>query len=75
MSLMSSLGIDRLSPAEQFQLASEILSKLDDERDKIALTEPQRKELGRRVALLEANATGLSTWEEVEARVLAKLQQ
>jgi putative addiction module component (TIGR02574 family) len=75
MSLMSSLGIDRLSPAEQFQLASEIFAKLDSERERVTLSDAQRTELRRRVALLDSNATGLSTWDEVEGRILAKLRQ
>jgi putative addiction module component (TIGR02574 family) len=74
-SLMVSLGIDRLSTAERLQLVGEILDSLGTDREPPPLTEAQRRELDRRVAALEANPAGLSPWEEVEARVLARLRR
>ncbi len=74
-SLMSSLGVDRLSPAERVQLVEEILDSLDGDREPPPITEAQRKELDRRLAILEANPAGASPWEEVEARVLARLRR
>jgi len=37
-------------------------------------TEPQMRELDRRLALLESGGTTESTWEEVEARILGRLR-
>ena len=37
------------------------------------LTEAQRRELDRRVALVDEGKTVMSPWEEVEARILARL--
>jgi putative addiction module component (TIGR02574 family) len=74
MSLMTSLGIDQLSAGDQLRLVNEILDNLAD-RPEPTLTEAQRNELDRRVALLDAGASKLSNWEEVEARVLGKLHK
>jgi putative addiction module component (TIGR02574 family) len=74
-SLFNFLGIDRLSPAERVQLVGEILDSLDADREPPPLTEAQRQELDRRLAILEANPDGVSAWEEVKARVLARLRR
>ena len=73
-SLMSSLGVDRLSEAEQVQLAEEILDSLGDNREPPPLSEALRDELGRRIASLQANPDAVSMWAEVKARVLARLR-
>ncbi len=70
--LMTSLGIDRMSPEEQLQLVGELLDTLNEPAAP-PLTEPQRRELDRRLALLDAGQTGLHPWDEVEARVLATI--
>ena len=72
-SLMSSLGIDRLSPTERLQLIGEIIDSLDDDGEPPPLAEAQRQELDGRLAILEANPAGVSPWEQVEARILARL--
>jgi putative addiction module component (TIGR02574 family) len=74
-SLFLSLGIDRLDPSQRIQLVGEILDSLDEERSLPPLTEAQRQELDRRLAILEANPAGMSSWEEVEARLLARLRR
>jgi putative addiction module component (TIGR02574 family) len=74
-SLMDSHGINRLSPAERMQLVEEILDSLANEQEPSPLSEAKRRELDRRIAALEANPAGVSAWEEVEARVLARLRQ
>jgi putative addiction module component (TIGR02574 family) len=71
-SLMISLGIDRLSHDERLQLVDEILDTLNGDHESPPLTEPQRQELDRRLALLDANPSAVSTWEEVEARILTR---
>jgi putative addiction module component (TIGR02574 family) len=74
-SLMVTLGIDRLSATERLQLAQEIFESLDAEGDRPDITDAQRAELDRRLDALETNPKPTSTWEEVEARVLARLRQ
>ena len=73
--LMTSLGIDGLSPSERMQLVEEILDSLDDVRESYPLTEAMRCELDRRLAVLEADPSKVSSWEEAEARVLARLRR
>jgi putative addiction module component (TIGR02574 family) len=74
-SLITSLGIDRLDPSQKIQLVGEILDSLDGERELPPLTEAQRQELDRRLAILAANPAGMSTWEEVEALLMARLRR
>jgi putative addiction module component (TIGR02574 family) len=74
-SLMDSHGINRLNPAERMQLVEEILDSLANEQEPLPLSEAKRRELDRRIAALEANPAGVSPWEEVEARVLARLRR
>lgn len=73
-SLLTSLGIDRLSPAERVRLISEIWDSLPEQPPPV-LTDEQGQELDRRLALIEADPTTLRPWAEVEARVLGKLRQ
>lgn len=72
-SLMTSLGVDQLAPVDQLRLVGEILDNLAD-RPEPALTEAQKRELDRRLALLDAGETTVRPWEEVEARVLDRLR-
>jgi putative addiction module component (TIGR02574 family) len=72
---MTQLGIDRLSTEDRMRLVEEILESLDADREPPPLTEAQRQELDRRIALLEADPSRGTPWEEVEARILAKLKQ
>ena len=74
-SLMNSLGIDRLNVNDRVQLVEEILNSLSEDREPPELTEAQRRELDRRLATLDAGTTTMSAWEEVEARVLARLKR
>jgi putative addiction module component (TIGR02574 family) len=73
--LRVALGIDRLSEAEQVQLAEEILESLSADRALPPLTDAQRRELDRRIALLDANPDAVRPWAEVKARVLARLEK
>lgn len=74
-SLMTSLEIDRLGYPERVQLVEEILDSLDSGREPPPLTEAQRQKLDRRLRALEANPNAVSPWEEIEARVLARLKR
>jgi putative addiction module component (TIGR02574 family) len=51
----------------------ETLDGFDDEPAPV-LTEAQRSELERRVALVDEGKTVMSRWEDVEARILAGLR-
>jgi putative addiction module component (TIGR02574 family) len=73
-SLMTTLGVDRLNLAERLHLVQEIWDSLDSEPEAPPLTDAMRQELDRRLAVLEANPNAVSSWEEVEARVLARLR-
>lgn len=70
-SLLTSLGIDRLSPAERVRLISEIWDSLP-EQPPPDLTDAQGQELDRRLALMDADPTAIRPWAEVEARVLGR---
>ncbi|WP_390845464.1 addiction module protein [Anatilimnocola floriformis] len=72
-SLITALGIDRLTAAEQMQLARELLDSLAPEAESPPIPDSQRAELDRRVAAVETKTAKLSTWAEVEARVLARI--
>jgi putative addiction module component (TIGR02574 family) len=74
-SLMTSLGIDRLSVAERLQLVQEIWDSVAASVEQLPLTQAQRDELDRRVAALEANPTNVIPWEEVEASALARFRK
>jgi putative addiction module component (TIGR02574 family) len=74
-SLMSTLGIDRLSLAERLQLVDEIWESLENEPSPPPLTEAQKREIERRLVRLETDPSAVTPWEEVEARVLARLRR
>jgi putative addiction module component (TIGR02574 family) len=72
---MTSLGIDRLSVAEQLQLVEEIWDNIAPSVEQQPLTQAQRDELDRRIAALEANPSNVIPWEDVEARALARFRK
>jgi putative addiction module component (TIGR02574 family) len=74
-SLITALGIDRLSAGERLQLVQEIWDSLGDEVSCLPLSEAQKQELDRRLATLEANPDAVVPWEEVEARALARFRR
>ncbi|MGP0068908.1 MAG: addiction module protein [Isosphaeraceae bacterium] len=73
--LITALGIDRLSVGERLQLVQEIWDSLEDEVSILPLSEAQKQELDRRLASLDANPDAVVPWEEVEARALARFRQ
>jgi putative addiction module component (TIGR02574 family) len=74
-SLITALGIDRLSAGERLQLAEEIWDSLEAELPEFPLSDAQKQELDRRIAALEANPEAVVPWEEVEARALARFRR
>lgn len=73
VSLITTLGIDRMSAADRLQIVRELLDTLAPEGEAPPLLDSQRQELDRRTAALDAGTMKHSSWEEVEARVLARL--
>ena len=74
-SLITALGIDRLSAGERLQLAEEIWDSLEAKLPEFPLSDAQKQELDRRIAALEANPDAVVPWEEVEARALARFRR
>jgi putative addiction module component (TIGR02574 family) len=72
---MSSLGLYRLTAQERSQLVEELLDSLNTERDLPPLTDAQRQDLDKRLAAITGDPATLSPWEDVEARILARLKR
>lgn len=72
-SLLNALGIDRLSIEERLQLVQEIWDSVGADVEGIPLTEDQKQELDRRLAVLDASPDAVTPWEVVEAKALARL--
>jgi putative addiction module component (TIGR02574 family) len=54
---------------ERIALVQAIWDSIAAETDPIDLTEPQKRELDRRIAELDANPQNVLTWEEIKAHV------
>lgn len=72
---MKDFGIDRLSVDERLALMHEIWDSIAAEPGHTHLTEPQRRELERRLAEHEANPRDVVPWEQVKADALARFQK
>jgi putative addiction module component (TIGR02574 family) len=68
-SALKSLGIEQLSIAERLLLVEEIWDSIASEEGDIPVTEAQKQDLERRLALYQQNPNTGSTWEEVKARL------
>ena len=73
-SLMATFGINDLTSSERLQLVHEILDSLAPDLETPEPTASQRAELDRRIAALDSNPSAVSPWEQVEARILSKIQ-
>ena len=71
---MESLGIDKLSLDEQIFLVQEIRDSIAAERTLPSLSEAKRDELRRRAAEDDASPEDAIPWEEVKARIQARLR-
>ena len=72
-SLLNALGLDRLSTEERARLAQEIWDSLEAETE--PLTEAQKRELDRRIAVLNVNPDAVTPWEVVEAKILSRIRR
>ncbi len=69
---MKELGLDRLSSEERIALALEIWDSLGEALPTARLTDPQRAELARRNAELDANPKIALTWGQIRTSVESK---
>ena len=69
---LEALGIDRLSVEDRIELAVAIWDSLGTVPHHPLLTEPQRRELERRLADHAANPDDVVPWEQVKADALAR---
>ena len=67
---MKVLGIDRLPASERITLLQDIWDSLVDEQAIPGLTEPQKHELDRRIADLDAHPENVLTWEQIKESIL-----
>jgi putative addiction module component (TIGR02574 family) len=67
--------IAALSVDERLQLVEAIWDTIAAEPDSLELTEPQERELERRLAAHAADPTNVTPWEEVKARALARARR
>jgi putative addiction module component (TIGR02574 family) len=74
-SLITALGIDRMSVDERLQLVEEIWDSLAEEAEASPLTEAQRQEVDCRWAAHRANPQAAIPWEQVEAEILNRLHR
>jgi putative addiction module component (TIGR02574 family) len=54
---------------ERIVLVQAIWDSIAAETDPVHLTEPQKRELDRRIAKLDANPQNVRTWEEIKDHV------
>ena len=72
--LMERFGLTDLSAEDRVQLANELWDSVDDEVP-YELTDAQKRELDRRMALYRANPEDVIPWEEVRARIPRKSEE
>ena len=66
------MEIQSLTVSERIMLAEALWDSVVAEGAEIELTEPQRKELDRRLAAFDIDQNTGSTWSSVKARILSK---
>jgi len=66
------IDIETLSPEERLRLLEELWDSLASSPDAVPLTEPQRKELDRRLDELDWEGPGGIPWEEVQRRISSR---
>jgi putative addiction module component (TIGR02574 family) len=72
---LQELGADRWSIEERLALAQQLWDSVAADLEQQPLTESQRAELERRVALADANPQGGVAWEVVRAEARARWQR
>jgi putative addiction module component (TIGR02574 family) len=72
---LQELGVDRWTIEERLALAQQLWDSVATDLDQQPLTEAQRAELERRIALADANPQEGVAWEVVRAEARARWQQ
>lgn len=67
--MMTTLGLDGLSPDERMLLMEELWESLSAKEELIPVTDAQKADLDRRLAALRADPNAGSSWEQVKARL------
>lgn len=73
--ILSALGLDRLTDSERLQLAEELWDTVDHDRVADPLTDEQRAEIERRLESYKASPDRVIPWEVIKAEALARIQQ
>ena len=69
------LGLDRLSAEDRLSVAEAIWDSVVREVEAAPISEPQRRELERRLADSIARPDAVTPWEVIKARALARAKQ
>ena len=69
ISVLTHEEIEQLCVAERVQLAEEIWDSIAATSERLPLTDAQRQELDRRLALHEGEPARVTPWEEVRAKL------
>jgi putative addiction module component (TIGR02574 family) len=72
---LESLGIDKMSVEDRLALAEAIWESVAGEVDPTPLSDDQKREIDRRLAAHDANPDAAKSWDEIEARLLAKVRK
>jgi putative addiction module component (TIGR02574 family) len=64
--------LNKMSIAERILVVEDIWDNIAQESDSILLTDSQKEELDRRLALYRSNPNMGSSWDEVKQRILKK---
>ncbi len=73
--ILESLGIDRLSVAERILLVEDIWDSIAASPERVPVTDAQMREIRRRYDQYKANPDAGSSWEDVRARLKARLKE
>jgi putative addiction module component (TIGR02574 family) len=71
---LSSLGLDRLPRAVRLELVQALWDSIAAESGPSLLSDAQHKELERRADEDDADPSDVVAWEDVEARIQARLR-
>ncbi len=73
MTLLTKLHLDELCLEDRIQLAQELWDNIGEAAPAIPLSEPQQRELQRRMDDHARNPDAVVPWEQVKAAAIARL--
>lgn len=65
----------KLPVQERIKLVEDIWDSIADEQDEFSLTSAQKRELDRRLELMEKNPARAISWEEAKQRILKRVKR